>query len=382
MDSQAEGAACDSCPKAITDGTRSRHQTWRGTLCRLASGLARVLVGRFFSRGSIVLLAGHSSGGTSVLPGKLVPCHWSTHSPTLWDGCLECFYLPQGFPGGSDGKESTCQCQETWVWSLGWEDPLEEGMATSSSILVWRIPMDRGAWRATVYGVTKSHTWLLHLALYKHAQRFSSWNNMWLPCGPVVESLPSNAGDVGLIPGLGTKIPHAPEQLNPCAATRAGIAMRSLHAAVKTQHKPEKKNPPCAQVPDALHPAPCFRLQPTSALSSLPCLLSPWISLNRLPSPLFQGHALVTRRFLPCWIWWSLLSPQFIHTSSSLLHRWWFLFGKSVFTWSPRCEKWTRINTLMIWLGQGHYFIFSSIPSTWDSIFHVWGTEYLLNGWV
>ena len=38
--------------------------------------------------------------------------------------------------------------QETWVWPLGWEDPLEEGMATHSSILAWRIPMDRGAWRA------------------------------------------------------------------------------------------------------------------------------------------------------------------------------------------------------------------------------------------
>ena len=36
--------------------------------------------------------------------------------------------------------------QETWIRSLGWEDPLEEGMATHSSILVWRIPMDRGAW--------------------------------------------------------------------------------------------------------------------------------------------------------------------------------------------------------------------------------------------
>ena len=34
---------------------------------------------------------------------------------------------------------------ETWVCSLGWEDPLEKGMATHSSILVWRIPMDRGA---------------------------------------------------------------------------------------------------------------------------------------------------------------------------------------------------------------------------------------------
>ena len=40
--------------------------------------------------------------------------------------------------------------RETWVRSLGWEDPLEKGMATHSSILAWRIPMDRGAWQATV----------------------------------------------------------------------------------------------------------------------------------------------------------------------------------------------------------------------------------------
>ena len=48
--------------------------------------------------------------------------------------------------------------QETQVQSLGREDSLEEGMATHSSILAWRIPMDRGAWRATVHGVTKSQT--------------------------------------------------------------------------------------------------------------------------------------------------------------------------------------------------------------------------------
>ena len=48
--------------------------------------------------------------------------------------------------------------QETWVQSLGWEDPLEEDMATYSSILDWRIPMNRGAWWATVHGVTKSQT--------------------------------------------------------------------------------------------------------------------------------------------------------------------------------------------------------------------------------
>ena len=46
----------------------------------------------------------------------------------------------------------------TCVQSLGWEDLLNEGKATHSSILAWRIPMDRGAWQATVHGVTESQT--------------------------------------------------------------------------------------------------------------------------------------------------------------------------------------------------------------------------------
>ena len=49
---------------------------------------------------------------------------------------------------------------ETWIRSLGWEDPPEKGLATHSSILAWRIPVDRGAWRATVHGVAKSQTQL------------------------------------------------------------------------------------------------------------------------------------------------------------------------------------------------------------------------------
>ena len=104
-----------------------------------------------------------------------------------------------GFPGSSAGKEFACNAgdpdlipgsgrspgggigcplqyslaslvakmvknlpamQETWVRSLGWEGPLEEGMAMHSSILAWRIPMDRGAWRATVHGITKRQTGL------------------------------------------------------------------------------------------------------------------------------------------------------------------------------------------------------------------------------
>ena len=64
-----------------------------------------------------------------------------------------------GFPGGSDSKESACN-MGTWLQSLGWKDPLEEGMATHSSILAWKIPMDRGAWQALVHGVAKSQTQL------------------------------------------------------------------------------------------------------------------------------------------------------------------------------------------------------------------------------
>ena len=104
-----------------------------------------------------------------------------------------------GFPGSSAGKEYACDAgdlclipgsgwfhgegigyplqyswaslvgqmvknvpamQETWIRSLGWEDPLEEGKATHSSILAWRILMDRGAWKAIVQGVAKSQSWL------------------------------------------------------------------------------------------------------------------------------------------------------------------------------------------------------------------------------
>ena len=103
---------------------------------------------------------------------------------------------PKGFPGSSDGKESTFNAGdpglipgwekspeegigyplqypraslvaqtvknltamwETWVRSPGWEDP-EEGVASHSSILAWRLPIDRGSWQATVRGVAKKPT--------------------------------------------------------------------------------------------------------------------------------------------------------------------------------------------------------------------------------
>ena len=52
--------------------------------------------------------------------------------------------------------ENPPEMWETWVRSLGCENPLKGGIVTHSSVLVWRISMDRGAWRSTVQGVTKS----------------------------------------------------------------------------------------------------------------------------------------------------------------------------------------------------------------------------------
>ena len=45
--------------------------------------------------------------------------------------------------------------RETWIQSLGWEDSLEEGMVTHSSILAWRVPMDRGTWWYIVMGLQR-----------------------------------------------------------------------------------------------------------------------------------------------------------------------------------------------------------------------------------
>ena len=58
--------------------------------------------------------------------------------------------------------------RETWVQSLGWEDPLEEGMATHSSVLDWRMLMDKGAWRAAVHGITQNWTRLKRLSTAEH----------------------------------------------------------------------------------------------------------------------------------------------------------------------------------------------------------------------
>ena len=67
--------------------------------------------------------------------------------------------LGLGIPCGSVVKNLPANAGDL-VRSLGWEDPMEEEMATHSRILVWRIPSTTGAWQATVHGVANSWTQL------------------------------------------------------------------------------------------------------------------------------------------------------------------------------------------------------------------------------
>ena len=73
-----------------------------------------------------------------------------------------CHFFPiYSFPGGLDGKESACNAGDLGlIPGLGRCAGEGNGVATHSSLLAWRIPVDRGAWQATVHEITKNRTWL------------------------------------------------------------------------------------------------------------------------------------------------------------------------------------------------------------------------------
>ena len=75
----------------------------------------------------------------------------------LVDQCFHLYHIQIDLQNRlvAQSVKNLLEIQETWVQSLGWEDPLEKEMAIHSSILAWRIPMDRGVWWATVHGVTR-----------------------------------------------------------------------------------------------------------------------------------------------------------------------------------------------------------------------------------
>ena len=76
-----------------------------------------------------------------------------------------------------------CLMQQTWLQSLGWEDPLEEGMATHSSILDWRIPMGRGAWWATLMFVTPCSPRGRKESHVTEVTKHSGWCDVLIPFG-------------------------------------------------------------------------------------------------------------------------------------------------------------------------------------------------------
>ena len=69
---------------------------------------------------------------------------------------MSTYVLSPGFPGSSEVPGLLPAMQETSVKSLGQEDPVKKEMATHSSVLAWKDPVDGGDWQATVYGITKS----------------------------------------------------------------------------------------------------------------------------------------------------------------------------------------------------------------------------------
>ena len=149
----------------------------------------------------VILWRGSNSTSRSEMWNKSSPGRWTWKKNLLPLYNYREFIIrdtySKGFHGSSAGKESTCKAGdpsltlglerspregigcpfqyswaslvaqkvmnppamwETWVLSLVWEGHLEEGMANHSSILAWRIPMDRGAWWTIAHGVAKSQT--------------------------------------------------------------------------------------------------------------------------------------------------------------------------------------------------------------------------------
>ena len=94
-----------------------------------------------------------SSSGPLPLPSLFLPSSSSPPPPAHpFSPLLSALPI---FPLVAQLVKNPHATRETWAQSLGWEDPLEKGTATHSSILARRIP-----WTATVHGVTKSWTWL------------------------------------------------------------------------------------------------------------------------------------------------------------------------------------------------------------------------------
>ena len=113
---------------------------WKELNFNIMEGICRALVNESFIIFSPITLD-HAEGQSQSLNvrGKVL--------------CICFFELPWWL----SGKRIYLQCR-SWVQSLGWEDPLMEGVATHSSTLAWRNPWTRGAWKTTLHRVAPSDT--------------------------------------------------------------------------------------------------------------------------------------------------------------------------------------------------------------------------------
>ena len=87
---------------------------------------------------------------------------------------LQLFIEEKGFPGGTSGKEPACHCRRHRRHRLlGWEDPLEKGMATHSSILAWRIPLTEQPGGLQPMGLCRvGHDWRDLACIHTHKRDY------------------------------------------------------------------------------------------------------------------------------------------------------------------------------------------------------------------
>ena len=162
-------------------------------------------------------------------------------------------------PGDSAGKES-----KTWVRSLGWEDPLEKGKATHSSVLAWRTP-----WMVQSKGVAKSQTRLIDF--HFHFMYRGAW---WASVHGV---------------------------------TKNGIRMKWLrtHACSLQMAVPRAGIKPAAEACSLYH----WTAKDVTSILFLSFIASPWTIITLLVCSLFMSsneHISIMNLFC-FWVWWLLL---------------------------------------------------------------------------
>ena len=169
--SLSSGLCSNSCPLSWMHDDACKHTSWHPLMmpCNHLLSSLLLLLSIFSALGSFPISQLSASSGQSIEAStsasatvnfqSLYPLRLANLISLLSKGLLRVFssttVQKYQFFVSQMVKKSACH-----VGNLGWEDPLKDGVTTHSSTLVWRIPMDRGAWWATVHEVSNSQTWL------------------------------------------------------------------------------------------------------------------------------------------------------------------------------------------------------------------------------